>query len=100
MAWAGSSDLSRGQSHLVSQPFKLPGCPSLSMLAIQFRKVVRSFFLIGLTSREHVIVNHQNAVCHRSTFVATASSNLMILRREVTVLGSRCGIGSLNQHCF
>ncbi|GHO58302.1 hypothetical protein KSB_67770 [Ktedonobacter robiniae] len=34
MLEAGLSDLSRGQRHLISQPFKLPGCPSLSMLAI------------------------------------------------------------------
>src|SRR5436190_10314481 len=72
------------------------------MLTIQFRKVVCSILRIGFTSGEQVIVDHQNTVCyrHHSTFVATASSNLMILRREVAVLGSRCSIGSLNQHRF
>lgn len=80
MLIARSSDLSGGQSHLISQSFKLPGRPSLSMLAISFRKVVCSSLLIGLTSCEHMIVDHQNAVCHchDSTFVAAASSNLMI----------------------
>jgi hypothetical protein len=34
MLEARSSDLSGGQSHLISQSFKLSGCPSLSVLAI------------------------------------------------------------------
>jgi len=72
------------------------------MLAIQFRKVVRPFLPVGFTGGEHVIVDDQNTVADRnsSPFVATPCRNLMILGRQVGVLRSSCGLGSLNQNGF
>ncbi len=91
----------RLQNDRIAQAFQLSNEPLLNLLFIDGGKVISPFLVVGLTSLDHVIENHQNTVTNGdgSPLCPPSCTDPTVLLPQI-VLRVTCRMGRLHQHRF